>query len=579
MGKVVISRSGPPQSTSRGTAPQPGFSDYEDFVLLGRRKDAGSVEIRVYASPAEPMPQAVTVPFKAAEAKKIHASFYSDPTTANLGRALIDQNEAVILGKRLAAALFPEAVFERLAQSLAIVVRRPQGGLRIRLALDESLIDLPWEYVYRPDHMDRDGMSGFLLLDPKISLLREAPNPRMAIEPIDGKQRLHFIGVLWEGKVDGWEVGREFALLQAALKPVANYISPQFAIAGDREAFGKGLERGAAIFHYAGHVDFDPDDRAYLVREMPTSGALRDARKVHIDQLAANLIRSGCRLVVLSACNSGFWHAAKPLLNAGIPALVGVNGAVDSQTTIEFCKKLYESLAVGLTLDEAVSRARLHVMQWGQLLQRFDWGLFMVYMPSPQAVLFPRKASKALAARQTDVRRDHLAIAGGTVETARQLDGMNFGEIMSVLASRRVLILGRFNKQCLKVLEAIKEHLDAHPNGYLAELFTFERPAARGFIEAIIGFAGLSRFIVADLSEPKSIPAELDAIVPRFRSVPVIPVIRQEEEVYATFLDIAREANVVPMSRYRDIKDLLKKLDDELIPRAEAKLAEVRPAA
>lgn len=46
--------------------------------------------------------------------------------------------------------------------------------------------------------------------------------------------------------------------------------------------------------------------------------------------------------------------------------MIGVNGGVASTSTIEFCTKLYESLAVGLTLDEAVGRARLHVMDWGR---------------------------------------------------------------------------------------------------------------------------------------------------------------------------------------------------------------------
>jgi hypothetical protein len=34
---------------------------------------------------------------------------------------------------------------------------------------------------------------------------------------------------------------------------------------------------------------------------------------------------------------------------------------------------------------------------------------------------------------------------------------------------------------------------------------------------------------------------------------------------------------VKPTIRYRDIEDLLDKLDTEVVPRAEAKLAEVRP--
>src|SRR5271167_2988896 len=154
----------------------------------------------------------------------------------------------------------------------------------------------------------------------------------------------------------------------------------------------------------------------------------------------------------MSACNSGHWAAVSPLLRAGIPAVLGVNGIVASQSAIEFCAKLYESLAVGLTLDEAVGRARLHVMDWGRNQGLFDWGLYMVYMPSSESTLFQRATTRAVAKRQKLIREDHASTVGDTQRLAKKLDGMNFGEIMSELSKRRVLILGRFTGRLLKVL-------------------------------------------------------------------------------------------------------------------------------
>jgi hypothetical protein len=281
----------------------------------------------------------------------------------------------------------------------------------------------------------------------------------------------------------------------------------------------------------------------------------------------------------MSACNSGYWGAVKPLLNAGIPAVLGVNGAVASQSTIEFCAKLYESLAVGLTFDEAVGRARMHVMEWGRGLDLFDWGLFMVHMPSPEATLFPRAATPGVARHQKSIRQDHTETIRSTLQLAKELDGMNFGEIMSELSKRRVLILGRFTGRRLEILKGIKAHLAKHSNHYIPELFTFRKPAARDLVEAIIGFAALSRFVIADLSEPKSIQSELEAIVPHFLSVPVIPVINRTGKEYATFSSVQRRENVVkPTVRYRDLGDLITKLDEQVVPMAEKKLAEVQPA-
>jgi hypothetical protein len=189
---------------------------------------------------------------------------------------MLTQAEATTIGKRLAQVLFPGEVFQLFAESLAAVLTtRPHRGLRIRLAIDESLLDLPWEYVYRPDRLQKDGMSGFLLLDPSISMVRHAADGRIQIEPITGRQRLAFVGTLWEGKKDGWEVGNEFDLLRQALRPVARYFHPEFAVASNAKGLGATHPRHAAIFHYAGHCDFDERGRAFLLRELPTSRALR----------------------------------------------------------------------------------------------------------------------------------------------------------------------------------------------------------------------------------------------------------------------------------------------------------------
>jgi hypothetical protein len=270
--------------------------------------------------------------------------------------------------------------------------------------------------------------------------------------------------------------------------------------------------------------------------------------------LALRLAESGTRLAVMSACNSGYWAAVKPLLNAGVPVVVGINGGVASISTIEFCAKLYESLAVGLSLDEAMGRARLHVFEWGAGYNLFDWGLFMVHMICPEAVLFPRRPTTAVRRRQRTVRQAHQETIGSTLDLLRKIDGMNFGEIMSQLTQRRVLILGRFSRRRLPVLEAIKTHLKSHKNQYLPELFTFTKPESRDLVEAIIGYAALSRFVIADLSEPKSVQQELEAIAPRFQSVPIVPLINWTGKEYATFESIKRRVNVVkPTVRYRGI--------------------------
>ncbi|HSP95339.1 MAG TPA: hypothetical protein VLU06_12350, partial [Thermoanaerobaculia bacterium] len=123
----------------------------------------------------------------------------------------------------------------------------------------------------------------------------------------------------------------------------------------------------------------------------------------------------------------------------------------------------------------AVGRARLAAMEWGGRQELFDWGLYMVYLQSSSAVLLPRAKSPEIATRQARVRRSHRDAAERSLTRARELDGLNFGEIMSELSRRRVLILGRFSTRRLPVLTALRARLAQHKNRYIPELFTFNR--------------------------------------------------------------------------------------------------------
>jgi hypothetical protein len=132
----------------------------------------------------------------------------------------------------------------------------------------------------------------------------------------------------------------------------------------------------------------------------------------------------------------------------------------------------------------------------------------------------------------------------------------------------------------MPIVEELKQPLENHKNVYIPELFTFKRPDSRDLVESIIGFASLSRFVVADLSEPRSVQQELQAIVPNFQSVPIVPIINEGGREFATFSALARRPNMVqPTLRYRNVDDLKKKLDRSVVRVAEARRAEMLPNA
>jgi hypothetical protein len=111
-------------------------------------------------------------------------------------------------------------------------------------------------------------------------------------------------------------------------------------------------------------------------------------------------------------------------------------------------------------------------------------------------------------------------------------------------------------------------------------LFDFKKSGERDLIESILRFAAVSRFVVADLSDPKSIPAELQAIVPQFPSVPVVPIIEASQREYPVADNILRRDSVVkPVVTYRNEAHLLAIFDEQVLAPAEALFAELNPGA
>jgi hypothetical protein len=88
--------------------------------------------------------------------------------------------------------------------------------------------------------------------------------------------------------------------------------------------------------------------------------------------------------------------------------------------------------------------------------------------------------------------------------------------------------------------------------------------------------AGLSRFVIADLTDPASVPAELEKIVLQCRSVPVQPILLRGKRPYPLFEDLAELPNVLEIVYYNDSHDLLERLDTEILPQAEVRVSKLR---
>lgn len=154
------------------------------------------------------------------------------------------------------------------------------------------------------------------------------------------------------------------------------------------------------------------------------------------------------------------------------------------------------------------------------------------------------------------------------------LNNEKLRNVISTITSKVVLILGRFTSDRMQVLNLLREEL-RHRN-HLPVLFDFDRSLSRDITETITTLALLSKFIIADITDPKSIPQELSQIVPHMTSLPVQPIILCGHEEYGMFEHFQRYPWVLDIIEYKDSDDIRSNVLDRIINSCELKISELR---
>jgi len=153
------------------------------------------------------------------------------------------------------------------------------------------------------------------------------------------------------------------------------------------------------------------------------------------------------------------------------------------------------------------------------------------------------------------------------------LDNEEIRDVIDTIARKAVLILGRFTPERKAVLDALREALRTHE--YVPILFDFDKPSSRNLTETVRTLAHLSRFIIADLTDPSSIPYELAQVVPGL-AVPVQPILLEGKKAFAMFPDLPRTYHwALPIHYYTDQAHLLATLKEQVIEPAEQKAQEL----
>ena len=147
-------------------------------------------------------------------------------------------------------------------------------------------------------------------------------------------------------------------------------------------------------------------------------------------------------------------------------------------------------------------------------------------------------------------------------------------DVIETITSKAVLILGRFTVERKAVLDTLREEL--RNRGYLPILFDFEGSVNRSTDETITLLARMARFVIADVSDAKSVLQELRGIVPNLPSVPVQPIIVSTQDEPGMFDYYRPYPWFLKTYRYATTHQLITDLSERVIRPAEIKVQELR---
>jgi hypothetical protein len=147
-------------------------------------------------------------------------------------------------------------------------------------------------------------------------------------------------------------------------------------------------------------------------------------------------------------------------------------------------------------------------------------------------------------------------------------------DVIDTIGKKGVLLLGRFTEGRMVILERLRDKL--RDLGFVPMVFNFDKPETKDFTETVRLLASLSKFVIVDITNPRSAPLELQATVPDYM-VPFVPILEEGEKPFAMFVDLLNKYDWVlqPVIEYPSVDRLIEVLKDEIVTPAEEKFNEL----
>jgi uncharacterized protein YjbI with pentapeptide repeats len=216
---------------------------------------------------------------------------------------------------------------------------------------------------------------------------------------------------------------------------------------------------------------------------------------------------------------------------------------------------LERAIFVYTRCDKAIfTRCRIHGVS--------AWDLQLADTQQTDLIITPKE--------EPDITVDNLEVAQFVYLL---LNNQRIRHVIDTITSKIVLILGRFTQERKVVLDTIRNQL--RQRDYLPILFDFEKPRRQTTLETINTLAGLSRFVIADITDAKSVLQELMIIVPHRPLLPIQPVLLASQEEPGMFDFFRAFPWFLETFRYHEQEELVESLQVNVILPAEEKAKEL----
>jgi len=409
--------------SERGEPPGTGDFDYLDFELEIGPGSGREYPVAVVRSPAGEARETMRFPFDELTLEnRLDKLQIALLRSGGKRRRAPSAEEKVVqdFGRDLFDTLLSGEVRSRYDVSQREAAGRGKG-LRLKLRIQvPGLAALPWEFLYDPRQAE------YVCLSRNTPVVRylELPQP---IQPLAVTPPLRILGMIASPRdLPELDVARERQRVERAIQDLRaqGLVELHWMERQTWRDLQRAMRRGPwHVFHFIGHGGFDRAADEGFVALVDREGETYRLSATQLGRLLAD--HRWLRLVLLNACEGArgskldiFSSTATILVRRGIPAVLAMQYEITDRAAIEFARAFYEALAEAMPIDAAVSEARKAVSL--AVANTVEWGTPVLYMRSPDGVLFSIQEAEARAAQEKEPEEEEIVSEAGWKEERRQ---------------------------------------------------------------------------------------------------------------------------------------------------------------